>query len=80
MASFDPRRLSGKKKGLPPLKLEDFSSLDDLDSSSKEQSLVSNPVSYIASQDDILPEDPFIEGFVPPYHPPLTNPLRPMLV
>lgn len=81
MATFNPHHISRRPWGLPRLNLEDFSSLGEPDSpSSGNQSPVSNTKSHKTSQDTILPEEFFHKGFVPPYNPPLLDPLGPMLV
>jgi len=61
--------------------VEDLLSLGEPDyPSSGNQSLISNTESINTSQDSILPEDFFNEGFVPPYNPLITNPLGLILI
>ena len=61
--------------------LEDLSSLGELDSCYLgNQCLVSNTESHNTSHEILLHEDFFQEGVVPPYNPPLADPLGPVLV
>lgn len=61
--------------------MEDSSSLDEPDyPSSCNQSPVSNTESVNTSQDLILVEYFFTEGFVPSYNPPITDPLGRILI
>jgi len=46
----------------------------------RNQSLVSNTELHNTSQDSILPKEFSTEGVVPPYNPPLIDPLGPVLI
>ena len=78
--SSDPRRLSQRKKGLPPLTLEEELNLGEPVPSMEEQSPLTNLDLHIASYHMKFPEDPFTEGVVPNYNPPLTDLLGPAIV
>ena len=54
--------------------LGEDSSLSELVPSSEVQSPVTTPEFHIYPYHTKFPEDPFTEGVIPPYNPPLTDP------
>lgn len=67
--------------GLPPLSVMDPPTPSEPDYPSLgNQSPRSHTKSVWTSHDSILPEDFFIEGFIPPFNPPITNLLGPLLI
>ena len=81
MATSGPRRHSRRLLGLPPLILEDPPSSTDSDSSSsRNQSPKSHMGSVWTTDDSSLPKDFFMEGFLPHFNTPLTNPSNPIVV
>ena len=60
--------------------LEEELNLSELVPSAEEQSPLTNPDFHIASYHTEFPKDPFTEGVIPHYNPPLTNPLGPMII
>ena len=80
MASPDPRCLSRRQQGLPPLTLEERLNLGEPGPSTEEKSPLTNLDYHIDPYQPELPEDPFTEGIVPNYNPPLTDPLGPVII
>ena len=80
MASPDPRHLSRRQQGLPPLTIEEELNLGDPVPSTEEKSPLTNLDFHIASYQPEFLEDSFIEGVVPHYNPSLTDPLGPVIL
>jgi len=80
VATSGPRHHSRRLLGLPPLVVEDPSSSTKPDSPSLgNRSPRSHTRSIWTTDDSSLLEDFFSEGFLPPFNPPLTNLLEPVL-
>lgn len=81
VATSGPHHQSRRLFRLPPLILEDRPSSSEPNSpSSGNQSPRSYRESVWTTNDSSLPEDLFSAGFLPPYNPPITNLLDPLLV
>lgn len=81
MAAYDPHHKSRWLQGLRPQTMEHPPSPSEPNyPSSGNQSPRSNTGSVYTSHDSSLSEDFFIEGLIPPYNPPIKNPLGPLLI
>ena len=80
MPTSVPHRHTRRLLGLPPLIVEDPASSTEPNSPSLgDQSPRSHTGSVWTTNDSSLLEDFFTEGFLPPFNPPLMNPLEPVL-